>query len=102
MFPDAIENCTPSIAVVVLQYPAPNGVWAYGGLPSSIPDPLNIKCFTNVVEEGLNKNNSARSDGLFCFFINIQQEACLCFVSHDTCDGRRSTLSVVVNLSSTK
>ena len=44
-------NCTASMAVVVLQYPATNASAICSLAPSVIN--LLIKCFTNVVDPGL-------------------------------------------------
>ena len=52
-FPDDILNCTAFIADVVLKYPATK-LWFVLSL-WAIPLILDIKCFTKVVDDGLNK-----------------------------------------------
>ena len=53
MLPELILNCTASTAEVVLPYPA-QYLSELPGVAKTVL-PLAIKCFTNVVELGLNK-----------------------------------------------
>ena len=56
MLPELCLNCIPVIALVVLKYP-PTKVFTWK-FPEDELLLLLIKCFTKVVELGLNKNNS--------------------------------------------
>ena len=56
MLPVDILNCTASMALVVFPYPATEKSIEYP-LPS-VPCTLEIKCFTKVVDDGLNKVNT--------------------------------------------
>ena len=54
MLPDDILNCTSSIALVVLIYPAIKLFLSCESPPPTSAIVL-IKCLTNVVDDGLNK-----------------------------------------------